>query len=158
MSSKPPAKTAPVEGPLPAQQQQQAGPNRWILVVAIVIAAMWILGLLILAVVSSNPVTLNRTQIQYSDYIVTARRPKADADTLVVEKEWLRNDELSEITLTNLDETGMPADEAFLVPLQRLGGGRYRVTPTSLPNKAALIYPATEEAQAQLREILEVDR
>jgi hypothetical protein len=48
----------------------------------------------------------------------------------------------------------MPAGRDFLVPLERLGKGRYQITPTSLPNEAPLIYPATPEAESQLLKIL----
>ncbi len=128
--------------------------NRTMLIVAALVAAVWVLGLVVLALISANPVTLNEEQILHSLFVVTAIRPDAKSSMLLVTKEWLHGEDLGEIAVANLDHAKMPADRECLVPLQRLGKGRYQITPTTLPNEAPLIYPATPEAEAQLRELL----
>jgi hypothetical protein len=147
LPDEPPANSASAEVSAPSR-------HRIILFVAFALAAVWILGLIVLALISANPVTLNLRQIQHSDYVVSAVRPKSDSTTVTVQKEWKRGQELGEITVTNLADVRMPANQEFLVPLQRLGGTRYRITPTTLPNEAPLIYRATQQAEAQLSELL----
>ena len=119
------------------------------------VAGVWILGLIVLAVLTANPVTLNREQILRSDYVVTARREAADSPVLIVQKEWKHAENLDEVTITNLDEVQMAAGPEFLVPLERIGPKRFLITPTTLPNRAPLIYRATPEAEAQLKEVLD---
>ena len=125
-----------------------------VLTAALAIAIVWILGLITLAVLTANPVTLNRMQIERSDYVVTATRKRADSAKIEVSREWKHGADLGEITVTNLDEARMPVDREFLVPLKKLASGRYLITPTTLPNDAPLTYPATEEAMEQLVTIL----
>ena len=147
MANQPAAKATSTEPSPPSR-------NRTILIAAFAIAGAWILGLVVLALTSANPVTLNQKQIQHSHYVATAIRPTSDSTTLSVQKEWKRGEELGEITVTNLAEVRMPANQEFLVPLQRLRGSGYRITATTLPNEAPLIYPVTQEAEAQLTELL----
>jgi hypothetical protein len=147
-----PAATSAGSAPLAGNSSSRP---RKVVIAAFAVAGAWILGLLVLAASSANPVTLNRKQILHSDLVVTATRPKAEASTLIVNKEWKHAEELGEITVENLEETRMPTDREFLVPLHRLGQGRYLITPTTLPNEAPLIYPATAEAESQLQELLE---
>lgn len=135
-----------------AENESAAKPR--IFQIALVAAIVWILGLVTLAIVSANPVTLNILQIEQSDYVVTATRTGPDANTIEVSREWKRGEELGTITVTNLDDARMPADGEFLLPLNKLSSGRYSITPTALPNKAPLIYPTTEEAMNQLETIL----
>jgi hypothetical protein len=111
--------------------------------------------LAVLAFLSANPVTINQKQIRVSDFIVTATRDSERPSTLTVTKEWIRNDDLETVTVTNLNATNMAAGEEFLVPLQRLAKGRFQVTPTSLPNEVPLVYPATADAERQLQSLLE---
>jgi hypothetical protein len=147
---------APADATTPAEPAQANGHPRkpsW-LIAAGLLASGWILGLVILAVVSANPVTMNARQIQRSQFLVTGSRPDAKSSKLITTREWIHAAELGEITVTNLDQSQMPAGRDFLVPLERLGKGRYQITPTSLPNEAPLIYPATPEAESQLLKIL----
>jgi hypothetical protein len=126
-----------------------------VLIVALAISAAWILGLGILALVSANPVTINQKQIRESDLIVTASRKAQESSTLVVTREWVHDEDLGTITVVNLEDAKMPMGQEFLVPIQRLAKGRFQVTPTSLPDKAPLVYPATPEAESQLQSLLE---
>lgn len=137
--------------------QKPVARSRRPLIVAFAIAGVWISALLVLALTTANPVTLNRKQIRESDYVVTAKRTDPGAQTLEVLKEWKRGEELETVTIANLDRVELPADREFLVPLNSVGSGRYRITKTTLPNRVPLIYPATEEAKSQLAAILKDD-
>ncbi len=154
-----PKPQSPPESPFPADAVQKPDappPNaRGRLFFAAGFAGLWILGLIALAVLTANPVTLNREQILRSDYVVTARRETGDSPLLIVQKEWKHAEDLDEVTIANLNEINMPPGREFLVPLERIGARRFLVTPTTLPNHAPLIYPATPEAEAQLQEILD---
>lgn len=146
----PPGPPGPEGGKCPADFFR----SRAVLIAAFGACGLWMLGLVALAMFSANPVTLNQKQIRESDAIVTAYR-EGKVSVLVVTKTWLGADGLGAVTVTNLEDTRMPKGQEFLVPLQRLPGERYRVTPTSLPNKAPLVYPATPEAESQLQTLLE---
>lgn len=152
--SKPEA-VAPDSAPDPTSPQKPVARSRRPLIAAFVIAGVWISALLVLALTTANPVTLNRKQIRKSDYVVTAKRTGPGAQTLEVLKEWKHGESLGTVTIANLERVEMPADREFLVPLNSVGSGRYLITETTLPNRAPLIYPATEEAKSQLVSILE---
>ena len=138
------------------QESAVSPPKSWgKLIFAAGFAGLWILGLVLLAVFTANPVTLNREQILRSDYLVTATRKSPDSPMLEVKKEWKHAEKFGEVAVANLNEITMPAGREFLVPLERLGQKRFLVTPTTLPNAAPLIYPATPEAESQLQEILD---
>lgn len=156
-SSEPPSAVQPRSSPSP-----QSFSNRRMLLIAGGLATAWILGLLILAVTTANPVTLNRKQIERSPFVVTATREAADSSILLVSKEWKHGRELGKISVINLHETGMPVGREFLVPLEfgltnEGESPQYAVTPTTLPNEAPLIYPATPEAQSALEELLKAE-
>jgi hypothetical protein len=157
LSPEPSAKAAPAQSPASEGRNSFAGilRRRAVLIAALILAGLWISGLVILAAMSANPVTLNQKQIRASDFVVTATRSPDSASSLVVSKEWIRGDDLGTITVTNLEQTRMTADKEFLVPLLREPKGRFQVTPTSLPNQAPLVYPATPEALEQLQKLLE---
>lgn len=156
MSPEPNAQAAPNDSP----SQEQAVSTAWfsrqraLLIAALILAGLWILGLVILAAFSANPVTLNQRQIRASDLIITGRITSVGSSTITVTKEWIRGEELQTLTVTNLDQTGITPGDEFLIPLQRLPKGKSQVTPTSLPNAVPLIYPATPEAQTQLQNLL----
>ncbi len=149
---------SPADAPPSANDEQvSASPpskSRGRLIFAAGFAGLWVLGLIVLAMLTANPVTLNRQQILGSDYVATAVRKDADSPVLEVQKEWKHGEKLGEITITNLSDIDMPAGREFLVPLEQMGRNRFLVTPTALPNKAPLIYPATPESKAQLKDIL----
>jgi hypothetical protein len=158
LSPEPTAKTSPAESPGSDGRNATAGisPRRAVLVAALILAGLWIVGLVVLAAVSANPVTINQKQIRDSDLIVTAKQSTDNPSKLVVTKEWIQGDDLGTIQVTNLEQTRIVPGEEFFVPLKRMAKGRFQVTPTppSL-NEAPLIYPATAEAQSQLESILE---
>lgn len=156
MSPEPSAKAAPASSPASEGRNAIAHllRKRAVLIAAFILSGLWILGLVILAALSANPVTLNQKQIRASDFVVTAQRNPDGSPTLIVTKEWTEGEELGTIMVTNLEQTAMTPGAEFLVPLLRAAKGRFRVTPTSLPDEAPLVYPATPEALDQLQSLL----
>lgn len=147
-----------------ASSEESGNPtsNRRLFLMAGACTTAWILGLLILAWTTANPVTLNRKQIQRSHFVVTATRESADSSILHVSKEWKHDRDLGKISVVNLKETDMPAGREFFVPLEMVSRGnatspQYAVTKSTLPNEAPLIYPATPGAKSALGDLLKGD-
>ena len=144
-SSPPAPRTAPAGG--------SRGPRRavWLL---FGIALLWWLMLAALTALTANPVTLNVEQIRRADYVVTARVSEQRPKVLLVEKEWKRGAHLEQVAARNLALTSAKPGRRYLVPLSRTGANEHQVTPTELPDRTPLIYPATDEARSQLSAIL----
>jgi hypothetical protein len=123
-----------------------------------------------------TPLVLSRPQLLVAEAVVIAEIPDLESDIQVVEV--LRGEGLEEgqeLKVDNLKDCRVPlrgdretpgappldwsGPGRYLVPLQRLGAGEYRVTlipPSpgySLSAGPPRIYPATEEARAQFRRI-----
>ena len=126
-------------------------------VLAALLAAVWMVALILLAAFTANPVTLNRDQVRRSDWVVTGTVVDLDKSLVAVEKEWKRGRITGEIAVRNLRETSARTGERYILPLSadKNGGTRYRVTESPVPRSAPPVYPATEEALAQLHAILE---
>ncbi|SFH61132.1 hypothetical protein SAMN05421753_101431 [Planctomicrobium piriforme] len=126
------------------------------------VALVWIAGLGALTWLTANPVTLNWMQFQESDVVAVGKvtGPKTIAKT--EQGEWPFPDR-TEITVVNLPETGAKTSQTYLFALTQAVSektnpgatlaGEFFVTPTHLPNEAPLIYPATQEAFEQLKDI-----
>ncbi len=120
---------------------------RWVVLVA-GIAIVWYGALVGLAVLTSNPVTVNARQILVSRLVVVGTVDgdgqvnvvRTVAGTLPVEP------------LKIVIDGQRPAGELIL-PLIREGRD-YRVTPTRLPGNDRLVYPATDHALRQLYAIV----
>lgn len=151
-SSPPTAESSP-KGPHTAPAGGSRGRRRglWLL---FGIALLWWLMLAALAALTANPVTLNVEQIRRADYVVTARVSEERPSVLLVEKEWKRGAHLEQVAARNLALTSAKPGRRYMVPLSRTGADEYQVTPTELPDRTPLIYPATEEARSQLSAIL----
>jgi hypothetical protein len=130
--------------------------RRWL--IALGIALGWFIVLGLLATFTANPVTLNRDQILRSEVVVTGTVVDASQALVKVDQAWKGRDVPAELRIENLAVTGARANEQYIFPISisRTGERRYRVTESRLPNEAPLIYPATEEALAMLRGVLEV--
>lgn len=125
-----------------------------LLVVAVLVAGVWWLMLAALALLTANPVTLNRVHVRQADCIVTATVSDLDRDTLTVNKAWKQRIKLDRIIVENLKQTDAKPGQSYLMPLSRIANNRYRITPTPLPENPPIIYPATPEALQQLNELL----
>jgi hypothetical protein len=124
------------------------------LVVTGAIAAAWLAAIVTLAVTTANPITLNRVQIEDSDLVVTARILPGKPTTAQVEREWKIGAKLETITVENIGKTPARPGKLYLIPLSRRMGDVYIVTPTRLPGKSPLVYPAVPDATRQLEAIL----
>lgn len=117
---------------------------------ASVLAACWIAALTIMAFIAANPVTLNVTQVRNADYVVLGAVVDLEAGKVHTEREWKRGRDLGNITVENLQQTSARAGERYLIPLDRIEGDRYRITPTGLPGAPCLVYPDGDAARRQL--------
>jgi hypothetical protein len=131
--------------------------SRGPLLLAALLALGWIAFLAILTWVTANPVTLNLLQIRQSDVVLVGKVTGTHTISRTDDRLWPLAG--SEITVTNLPEAKPEIGQSYLFALQQRDGsagshdGPYQITPTHLPNRAPLIYPATPEALAQLNRI-----
>ncbi|MBW3542853.1 MAG: hypothetical protein KY476_21530 [Planctomycetes bacterium] len=132
----------------------EPGPPTRLILLLIGLACLWWAFLAVLAVTTANPVTLNRAQFQEATHVVTATVEDPAAGLIAVEREWKTAATLAQINVLNLSSTAAERGERYVLPLQRLGRTTYRVPPAPLPGNPPLIYPATDEALRQLKELL----
>lgn len=126
------------------------------------IAAIWGAFLVGLAILTANPVTLNREQIAQADYVVTATVTGSAADQMTIDKEWKHGITLQDVQIDEFPTTHLNVPGTYVVPLSRSQSGRVdesttprlAVTPTPISGNPALTYPATPEAIRQLEQIL----
>ena len=112
----------------------------------------WLIFLVWLTLATSNPVTLNREQVLRAGFIIRTRISGADADCEVLEC-WPDGAAHGSIRVRNLPVTGIRSDEDYLVPITRRRG-EFVATPTHLPGREPLVYPATDVSIAQLEALL----
>ncbi len=117
------------------------------------IAAVWVFLLAVLSLTTANPVTLNREQIASSTDVLTAVIQDHVEGRIRVEKSWRGEVADKELVLPNLTHSGAQSGDRVLVPLF-FKNGHGMVTPSQLPGRVPLVYPATPEAERQLRSLL----
>jgi hypothetical protein len=129
---------------------------RLAMMAAALLAGLWGLALGGMALFTANPVTLNREQVLRSDAVIRGDVVDLEEGQVQVERLWpvRRPVEGESLRLANLKATKASNGEAYLMPVSRTADG-YEVTRTSLPGEVPLIYPATNEAEAQLERVLE---
>jgi hypothetical protein len=144
-----------------------------LLLIAVAAAAIWLGFLLLLAVRTANPVTVNREQLLASDAVVVGvpERRSEDGVGLAIE-ETLRGEDLPPlVSVTGLGTERLEPDERQLVALLR-DGDRFVITPVPPlrlertphgidtaripggPPGTRFVYPATSEALAAAKRIL----
>jgi hypothetical protein len=129
--------------------------SRVFLAVAAVLAAVWIVSLLVLAHYTANPVVLNREQILDSPYVVTGTVVGDPASGKVsIEREWKKQALAGTITVTNLSATGAKSGVAYIIPLSKPDKS-FSVTESPNSNGKPLVYPATPAALDQLKAIVD---
>lgn len=123
---------------------------------AVLLFAVWFAFLVTLAVLSANPVTLNRAQIRRADVVVEATVEDPATGACRIERSWPEAPQLGAvIRIANLGELGVRTSETYLLPLERKERGPgFRIVPTPPPLSKPLIYPAGDESRRQLEEIL----
>lgn len=125
---------------------------RW----AVALFAVWLVGLVALAVLTANPVTLNRQQILQAARIVEAEVLDQNDGRCRIVQSWPAGDEGTTIRINELRFSQVRAGDVYLFPLGRLGSdSTYRIVTTPPPEAAPLFYPATPVARLQLADILD---
>jgi hypothetical protein len=129
--------------------------SRIFLAVAAVLAAAWMVSLLVLAHYTANPVMLNREQIIESPYVVTGTVVGSPARGEVsVEREWKRQALTGTITVADLTATGAKTGVTYIIPLSKPDESLH-VTEAPNSHGTPLIYPATPAALDQLKAIVD---
>jgi hypothetical protein len=129
--------------------------SRIFLVVAALLAAAWMVSLLVLAHYTANPVMLNREQILDSPYVVTGTVAGDPASGRVfVEREWKRQALSGTISVANLSATGAKTGITYIFPLSKPDDSLH-VTEAPNSNGTPLIYPATPASLDQLKAIVD---
>ncbi len=118
------------------------------------VALAWLLTLSLLALLTSNPVTLNREQIQRADFVISAEVLDEQSGRVSPLREWKRNEKFDELTLANLPKTDCREAERYIIPISLGDDGHFQVTPSKLPGKLPVVYPANDEAIRQLENLL----
>lgn len=155
----PPTREADDGFGLPASSENRSGENTpkrrrrfWL---ALGLFTTWFVCLLVLALLTANPVTLNRRQILDADLVVEAQvKNIATGECRVIS---VRPDALlgEKIVVAGLSDLNIEPEKAYLFPLRReTGTGTYSVMPTPPPESQVLVYPASDEALLQLEQIL----
>ena len=119
----------------------------WLLLAAAGATAVWFLFLLLTAIETANPVTVNRKQLLASDALVVAvPGPSSDgAVSLTVERSLAGVRLDGPLEVGGIEPERFAGGGAFLVPLIRKRDG-YLVTPAPAAlNGTPLVYPANDE-------------
>lgn len=125
-------------------------------VLAASFAALWVVVLGTLSLLTANPVTLNRDQILNATDVLTA--VVQDDDGLVrVEKSWKDVVQENEIELPNLHYCRPAVGDRLLIPVTTARDS-WRVALSNLPDQPPLVYPVNEESERQLLHLLKHGR
>ncbi len=127
---------------------------RWRFRLAVVLIIAWLVVLSLLSFFTANPVTLNRDQIRKSNDVLTAIVENPAAGNVRVLHAWKQRVNEKTLVLPNLKSTEAVSGKTYLIPISG-AGDEWIVTPSKLPQNLPLIYPATPEAERQLKSILE---
>jgi len=157
--------------PLPAGDRRL----RRALAVAVAVTSLWLVALLLLAVRTANPVTLNRGQLLASDAVIVARPDLAtvrdDTVEIAVTSRRAGRDVPSSLRLGNASIKQFRAGVSYLIPLKAEGRG-YEVAPVPTlrlrpspqgpvlqpvvdpENRTAVFYPASDDVLRTAERIL----
>ena len=127
---------------------------RWRYQLAVALIIAWLVALSLLSYFTANPVTLNRDQILESADVLTAVVENPAAGNVRVLHAWKQRADKKTLALPNLKSTEAVSGETCLIPISG-AGDEWIVTPSKLPQHPPLIYPATPDAERQLKSILE---
>jgi hypothetical protein len=133
--------------------------------VAITAFGVWAAALIGLAVLTSNPVTLNHNQVLAAPFIVEgtidADNPKLPGGMMChVKRSWPSGDARIgiDILIEGAEQLPLTAGESYLVPVEPIAGGRYRIVTSPKPFSAPFIYTANPKTIVQLEAILQDQR
>ena len=129
------------------------------------ISVLWIVGLLTMALCSTNLPVLNPRQIERATLIVTGTPINLESGLISIETVWKGASGDDKITIDHLSQTAIDSGERWIFSLveSERGAGMYSIAPYSEsikghdPNRpqGLLIYPATPQLEQQLKSLLE---
>ena len=124
---------------------------------AVSIVTLWLLGILVAALLSANPTTLNRSQLLASDAVVVGYVDSvADSGTAAIQTREILSGEgvPARFELSHAGNLVNPGEE-YLFPLQHNREG-IQITPApARAEKQWLVYPVHEQVLPTAKEILE---
>lgn len=98
------------------------------------LACAWCAGLTALIFVDSNPVVLNRVQLQAATFVVQGQLTRGSPTTLQVARVWKGTLPETSLVITDALPVVIPEGE-IIVPISRgVEPGEYRITQGVLPN------------------------
>jgi len=126
------------------------------------LTVIWVLSLIGMAMLTANPVLINRQQFVEADIIVTGllsdvstKRGMRSAKLRVKIVHKAADPNLPDQLNVNLpEELEIDPEQTYIVPLTHIHADLYRITPTKAGYKLSAIYPNTAEVQSQLAEIV----
>ncbi len=125
---------------------------------AVILVGIWWAVLIGLVVFTANPITLNRKQIHLSQrngLIVTAQVLDPEKGKVKVLKDWTAGTTTGkELTVSGLKDLGVKSDQTYILPLTVSQQGTLRITPAAETKLPPPIYPADEESERQLQDLL----
>ncbi len=134
--------------------------SRFRLLPAVVVTFIWLSTLALLSLWTANPVTVNRTQIMQSQYILTGRIVDPVKGTVEVldfkQTTGKQADNLllhQTVTLQPVRENWQ-ADSERIFPVYRDKSGKWIITPAPLPKFRYVDYPATDSIRKEIDKIL----
>lgn len=122
-------------------------------IVAAIMSTAWMLSLLILSVTTANPVTLNRDQIIESTDVLTALVDDPQSGVIQIQHSWKDVVGEKQIKVADLGSLSVTKGERYIIPVLQ-NKETWQATPSKLPKNPRLIYPASDEAERQLKSIL----
>lgn len=141
----------------PAEPTVQLPPlprNRPAMIAALSLWLSCLAGLVALAALSSNPVTLNLKQINDSTVIVSGQVADSSQGTVAVSNVVAGELDRTQIEVDNLNRlSDIKEGQSYIFPLRKKNGGFEVANIPSLPPRP-VIYPDTPEVQQKLAEIL----
>jgi hypothetical protein len=125
---------------------------------ALAVSGIWLAALASMAIWASNPVMLNREQVLGAlqrGVVVRARVIDLETGRCAALQQWPPDTVGDSFDVANLNQTETRPGKSYLLPLLRTEDG-YVVAPS--PGGQPLVYPDTDEALAQLEELLATQR
>ena len=105
--------------------------------IAILLAILWLPALASLALLTANPITLNRLQIAQADFIVTAKFD-VESKEAIVEKEWKQGARLERIRIASLDFETVETGILYILPVTQRADKTFEITRARLLSKAVI--------------------
>jgi hypothetical protein len=126
-------------------------PSRFPLRLGVLLLVAWLAGLGLMVLGTANPVQLSPAQVRAAHVVVTGKR--TGDFQIEVDRVWSGTIRTGPVSVANLDATKMPRDGRFIVPLSRFKTA-WQITTLPEQTDPPLVYPATPESLAAMRESL----